>query len=126
MHEYLVNLDPVKRVWGIIQATHLPGLEEKKKEISINCRVLLEKAFRAPRPIEDELKAVRQDSELPANELLRQSSEVVADVLTFVRLVCEFYDAVASIRPLTELEKAAGASTSALLSSIKEIAVPKA
>lgn len=116
MHEFLIDLGLVKKVWQKIEKIDDPRLVEKKAACT-RCGTLLNKAFSSSAP--PSLAAIAETSALSQRELAEQSLQVISDVLAFVKSACELYDLVRSFRPLTEEEKDIGKALASLLSQVQ-------
>jgi hypothetical protein len=118
MHEFVIDLGLVKKVWQNIEKIDDPRLVEKKAAFAY-CEPLLSKALTSSAM--PSLAAVTEISALSRQELAEQSLRVVYDVLTFIKSAYEFYDLVRSFRPFTEEEKDIGRALALLLQQVQTI-----
>jgi hypothetical protein len=119
MHELLIDLQLVKRVWQDIEAHDDVRLAERKNEIRTNCKELLDKCL--AEGTQPSLADVAAAAALPQAQLAEQSSQVMFDVLAFVGSACSFYDGVRGYRPLTQEEQEIGKLLALLTKQVQTI-----
>lgn len=119
MHEYMIDLRLVREVWQNIESHDDVRLREKKREIHIKCKDLLDKSSHEATQLSS--TAADQAAALPQPQLAERSLQVVLDVLVFVSGACNFYDTVKAYHPLTQEEQEIGNKLALLTKQVQAI-----
>lgn len=127
LHDGFVDLRLVHQVWRNIESNEDPQLWEKKTELRAKFGFLFAKcsikneSWVSTEALNASLRNLAKARALPPEELLEVYWKVINDVGAFVEIALDFYEIVASYRPLTEEEEQALEAMFPLLTQTMEL-----